>query len=277
MAKDLDPIATHGWRHRLHEVIFEADTREGRWFDIILIVSILSSVVVIMLESVASVRARHGTLLRGMEWGYTVLFTIEYLLRLLCVRRPTAYARSFFGLVDLFSVLPSYLSVLLPGTQYLIVIRILRILRVFRVLKLVQYWREASTLGRALRASSRKIFVFLYVVVILVVIIGSLMYVIEGERNGFTSIPRSVYWAIVTLTTVGYGDIAPATSIGQTLAALVMILGYGIIAVPTGIVTTEMARESGGRKGISTQSCPFCMAEGHDRDAHFCKYCGGKL
>jgi voltage-gated potassium channel len=263
------------FRNKLHEIIFEADTPSGKLFDVGLIVTILLSVLVVLMESVASIRKDYGELLRSLEWGFTIAFSIEYLLRLYCVGKPLRYAASFYGIVDLLAIIPTYLSVILPGTQYLLVIRTIRILRVFRVLKLVQYWTEARTLTRALRASRRKIFVFLYAVMILVIIIGSLMYLIEGEQSGFTSIPRSIYWAIVTLTTVGYGDIAPATNLGQTLAAIVMIIGYGIIAVPTGIVTAELARES--RQNLTAIACPECSAEGHDSDAIHCKYCGAKL
>lgn len=266
-----------GSRHRyvLHEIIFEADTLPGKIFDIWLIVTILLSVIVVMFDSVASIRQKHAPLLHLLEWVFTIVFTIEYLLRLYCVGKPLRYATSFFGVVDLLAILPTYLSLILPGSQYLMIVRMLRIIRVFRVFKLAQYISEGQVLRRALYASRRKIGVFVYVVMILVVIIGALMYLIEGEASGFTSIPRGIYWAIVTLTTVGYGDIAPITSLGQTLAALVMIIGYGIIAVPTGIVTAEMAKESG--RQISTQACPECSAEGHDADARYCKYCGAKL
>lgn len=263
------------WRKILHEIIFEADTPAGKLFDVGLILTILISVVVVMLDSVAGIRERYGEFLRLLEWIFTLLFTVEYFLRLLCVINPIGYARSFYGIVDLLAVLPTYLSLILPGTQYFLVIRMLRILRVFRVLKLVQYLSEANTLRRAVYASRRKIFVFLYTVLIIVTIVGALMYFIEGPEHGFTSIPRSIYWAIVTLTTVGYGDIAPLTSIGQSIAAFVMVLGYGIIAVPTGIVTAELSREV--KKEISTQVCPHCSAEGHDYDAVYCKYCGHKI
>lgn len=263
------------WRGVLHEIIFEADTRTGKIFDIILIISILLSVIAVMLDSVQPIQLKYGSLLYGIEWLFTVLFTGEYILRLLCVGRPLCYATSFFGIVDLLAIIPTYLSLILPGTQYLLVIRILRVLRIFRVLKLVQYLGEARVLTQALRASGRKIIVFLFAVVTIAVIFGSLMYLIEGVENGFTSIPRSIYWAIVTLTTVGYGDISPKTNIGQFIAAFIMIMGYGIIAVPTGIVTVEMARVQ-DRK-ISTQACPECSAEGHDSDAIYCKYCSAKL
>ena len=226
-----DPPPLRAWRRVLHEVIFEADTPTGKGFDIVLIFSILASVAAVMLDSIAPVQMQYGRLLYGIEWFFTLLFTIEYLLRLLCVGRPAKYAVSFYGMVDLLAIIPTYLSLVLPGSQYLLVIRILRILRIFRILKLVAYLGEARLLVKALRASGRKITVFLYTVLTLVVIFGSLMYVIEGGESGFTSIPRSIYWAIVTLTTVGYGDIAPQTGIGQTLASVVMILGYAIIAV----------------------------------------------
>lgn len=264
------------WRQRLHEIIFEADTPAGKVFDIVLIFSILLSIVATMLDSVAAIRQAHGDLLLTVEWFFTVLFTIEYVLRLISIGSPLKYATSFYGLVDLLSIIPTYLSLLFPTSKYLLVIRILRILRVFRVLKLVQYLKEANLLINALRASLRKITVFLFTVLTMVVIFGSLMYVIEGEGNGFTSIPRSIYWAIVTMTTVGYGDISPVTSLGQTLASLIMIIGYGIIAVPTGIVSVEMS-QAWKHKPVSTQACPECSAEGHDHDAKHCKYCGSKL
>ncbi len=267
--------ARRDWRHTLHTVIFEADTRAGRAFDITLIGLILLSVLAVILESVSGIRVRYGVELQAIEWAFTILFTIEYLLRLISIGRPLLYARSFFGLVDLLAIIPTYLSALIPGTQFLLVIRLLRILRIFRILKLAQYVVEAQSLVLALNATRRKIEVFLFVVVTLVVIIGSLMYVIEGEEHGFTSIPTSIYWAIVTLTTVGYGDISPSTPIGQALASVVMILGYGIIAVPTGLVTAELMRKPIGP--ISTQACPACSADGHDADAVFCKYCGERL
>ncbi len=265
----------NGWRKLLHEVIFEADTPAGKAFDIALIASILLSVAAVMLESIAPVRLRYGEALSITEWFFTILFTIEYVLRLLCVGKPHKYACSFFGIVDLLAVAPTYASILIPGSHYLLVIRLLRILRIFRLLKLVQYMNEARLITQALRASSRKIAVFLFTVLTLIVIFGSLIYLIEGEKNGFISIPRSIYWTIVTLTTVGYGDISPQTGLGQFLASIVMILGYGIIAVPTGIVTVEMAH--GFKKEVTTQSCPDCGAEGHDPDAAYCKYCGKKL
>jgi voltage-gated potassium channel len=264
-----------GWRGRLHEVIFEADTRAGRAFDVGLIGLILLSVLAVMLESVGRVRALYGAELYAAEWAFTLLFTLEYALRLASVRRPLRYASSFFGVVDLLAIIPTYLSLLVPGSQYLLIVRILRLLRIFRVLKLAEHLSEADVLMRALRASRRKISVFLLTVLTMVVVIGTLLYVIEGEENGFTSIPVGIYWAVVTLTTVGYGDISPKTPAGQTLAAAVMIIGYGIIAVPTGIVTVEIAQAA--RKPVSTQACPDCAAQGHDVDAVHCKYCGAKL
>ena len=272
--REVAPPRAH-WRTVLHEVIFEADTPLGKGFDVLLIVSILASVMVVMFDSVDAVQSHYGKLLYGIEWLFTILFTVEYLLRLMCVGRPLKYAISFYGTVDLLAIIPTYVSLFLPGSQYLLVIRILRILRIFRILKLVSYLGEARRLIQALQASRRKIAVFLYTVMTLVVIFGSLMYVIEGGDHGFTSIPRSIYWAIVTLTTVGYGDISPQTVLGQTLASMVMILGYAIIAVPTGIVTVEMSRTF-GRK-ISTQVCPECSAEDHDADARYCKFCGAML
>ena len=263
-------------RARLHEVIFESNTRAGRYFDLALIWLILLSVATVILESVREVREPYGEQLYALEWFFTLLFTVEYGLRLLSVRRPLRYATSFFGVVDVLAIIPTYLSVFVPGSQYLLVIRILRLLRVFRLLKLSEYVTEADILRHALRMSRRKISVFISAVVLLVVIIGALMYVIEGEANGFTSIPRSIYWAIVTMTTVGYGDLSPRTSLGQVVASIVMIIGYGIIAVPTGIVSVELAQAVRDKK-VTSLLCPSCEAEGHDSDASCCKYCGAKL
>lgn len=263
------------WRQTLHDIIFEADTLAGKIFDVALIVCIVISIVAVSLESVASIEAAYGVLLRRIEWVFTGLFTLEYLLRLGCTRQPWRYAMSFFGLVDLLSILPTYLNLVLAGSHYFLVIRSLRVLRVFRILKLAQYVHDASLLTQALYASRRKITVFLIAVFTLVIVIGALMYVIEGEANGFTSIPLSVYWAIVTLTTVGYGDLSPQTNFGRAFASLVMILGYGIIAVPTGIVSVELSRAEAG--AVSTQVCPECTAEGHDPDTVYCKYCSAAL
>lgn len=266
---------TSAWKQRLYEVIFEADTPAGKAFDVCLIVAIAGSVLVVMLDSVEGIGNRWGGLLHGLEWGFTLLFTLEYLLRLVSVRYPLRYARSFLGIVDLLAILPTYISLVVPGTRYLLVIRILRVMRVFRVFKLVYYLGEAEVLVRALKASRRKITVFLTAVMSLVVILGSVMYMIEGAANGFTSIPKSIYWTIVTLTTVGYGDISPRTNLGQALASMIMILGYAVIAVPTGIVTAELTLRS--RKGVTTQVCPSCLLEGHDPDAVFCKRCSAPL
>jgi voltage-gated potassium channel len=229
---------------------------------------------VVLLDSVRSVREEHGELLVQAEWAFTIVFTIEYILRLISVRRPLGYATSFFGVIDLLAILPSYASLFFPGVHYLLAVRILRLLRIFRILKLAEYVSEARVITSALRASARKISVFLLAIVILVTIIGSLMYVIEGEANGFINIPTGIYWAIVTLTTVGYGDLSPQTGIGKAFASVVMILGYAIIAVPTGIVTVELGRSN---KQISTQVCPDCSSQDHDADAIYCKYCAARL
>lgn len=265
---------TEGWRARIHEVIFEAETPTGRSFDLLLMWTILLSVTAVMLETIESVRASHGVPLRRAEWAFTILFSVEYVVRLACVRRPLAYATSFFGVVDLLAVVPTYLSVLVPGTQSLLVIRALRLLRLFRILKLARYVTESNELLLALKGSRRKIVVFLGWILGLVTILGSLMYVIEGPASGFTSAPRGVYWAIVTMTTVGYGDITPQTTLGQVVSAFVMILGYCIIAVPTGIVSAELVRPVGR---VSTEACPACSREGHEPDARHCKHCGAAL
>lgn len=260
-----------GLRGKLNTVIFGTDTRSGRLFDLVLIVAIVASVGAVLVESVQDVRSEYGGLFYGLEWMFTILFSIEYALRLWCAASPARYARSFFGVVDLLACIPTYLSILVPGAQFLLVIRLLRILRVFRILKLAQYVAEADTLVRALRASRRKIALFVYAVLTLVVILGSLMYLVEGAENGFTSIPRSIYWAIVTLTTVGYGDISPQTNLGQFLASIIMIMGYGIIAVPTGIVTAELVR------GSSAMECAECGLADHSVDARYCRNCGEAL
>ena len=264
------------WRQRLHEVIFEADTAGGKAFDLTLIVCIALSIIVVMLDSIQDLHDRYGSLLYVAEWVFTLLFTAEYVLRLLSVGRPLRYALSFYGIVDFLSIVPTYLSIFVPGTQYLLVIRSLRVLRIFRIFKLSQYVGEARQLTRALHSSRRKIMIFYFTVIHIVVIVGAMMYLIEGRENGFTSIPRSIYWAIVTITTVGYGDIAPQTNVGQAVAAFLMITGYAILAVPTGIVTAEWAMQNRQRI-ISTQSCPQCSSEGHDADAKFCKHCGADM
>lgn len=274
MQSEFKEPAESNWRHRLYEIVFEAETSAGRAFDITVITLILLSVIAVFFESVRSMRDAFGSELRLIEWAFTILFSIELLLRLIAVKRPVRYLLSFYGLVDLLAILPTYLSLLVPGTQYLLTIRILRLLRIFRILKLTEYVSGGRVILSALRASKQKISVFLVAVLTIVTVVGSLMYVIEGEENGFTDIPTSIYWAIVTLTTVGYGDLAPQTALGKLLASIVMILGYGIIAVPTGIVTAELARQG---VGSSTHVCPECHAEGHDVDAVHCKYCGAIL
>ena len=271
-----DKSKHQSWRLKLHEIIFEADTRAGKIFDILLIVAILLSVSVVMLDSIPKMHQHYGDQLFIAEWVFTILFSIEYLLRIMTVGRPLKYITSFFGIIDFLAIVPTYLSLLFPGTQMLAVIRILRVLRIFRVLKLVQYLGEAQTLVIALKASRRKIIVFMFTVLTLVVIFGSIMYMVESDESGFESIPHGIYWAIVTLTTVGYGDIAPQTDFGRALAAIVMILGYSILAVPTGIITAELTLGAGKGK-VSTQACPECSAEGHDFDAKYCKYCGSRL
>lgn len=267
------PRRETSFRGRLHEIIFEADTPAGKLFALVLQFSILFSVLIVMLDSVQALRQTYGAFFYAAEWGFTLLFTLEYLLRLYCIQRPLKYACSFFGVVDLLAVIPTYVAVFLPGGQYLLTIRILRLLRIFRILKLATYVGEAEALVLALRASGRKIAVFMLTIVTLVIIFGSMMYIIEGAEHGFTSIPRSIYWAVVTMTTVGYGDISPQTDLGQSLAAFIMIMGYGIIAIPTGIVTAELAC----KRQVTTQSCPGCSAAGHDPDADFCKFCGTEL
>jgi len=263
------------FRERLRVVIFEADTRAGKAFDVALLVTIGLSILAVMLESVPNLNTEHGTLLRGAEWAFTGLFSIEYVVRLYSVPRPLRYARSFFGIVDLLSILPSFVSLIVPGAQSMLVIRALRLLRVFRVFKLARFLGEANVLLIAIRASQHKIGVFLGTLSILIVIVGTLMFLVEGQGVGFTSIPQSMYWAIVTMTTVGYGDIVPRTVPGQVLASLVMMIGYAIIAIPTGIVTAEIVAAS--RAPITTRSCPGCLSEGHATSARYCRDCGEPL
>ncbi|MGK7388765.1 MAG: ion transporter [Candidatus Cyclobacteriaceae bacterium M2_1C_046] len=266
------------WKNKLHEVIFEADTFEGKLFDILLLIAILLSILAVMLESVPAIFAEYGDELYILEWIFTILFTIEYILRIIAVTKPSKYIFSFYGIIDLLSFLPLYLSFFIVGAHSLMVIRSIRLLRVFRVLKLGRFLGEAMHLSNALKASRTKILVFIFAVFTLVIIMGTVMYIVEGPERGFTSIPKSVYWAVVTLTTVGYGDITPQTPLGQALSTLLMIMGYGIIAVPTGIVSAEMSnRKNLPHSKISTQVCPHCSAEGHDIDAEFCKKCGGHL
>ncbi|MCB9190314.1 MAG: ion transporter [Flavobacteriales bacterium] len=258
----------------VEEVIFGVETRWGKTFDVVLLWAILLSLVAIMFESIPAFREQHGAALYIIEWAFTIFFTIEYALRLWASEKPKEYAFSFLGVIDLLAIIPTYLSLIVVGSQFLLVIRAIRLLRVFRILKLVRYLKGAQMLVTAMNASKEKIFVFLTSVVTLAVILGTLMYMVEGGENGFDSIPRSIYWAIVTLTTVGYGDIAPGTTVGQFLAALIMILGYSIIAVPTGIVSVEIARASDEGTGIT---CPRCGETEHFENARFCHKCGEKF
>ncbi|MGY6518825.1 MAG: ion transporter [Lysobacteraceae bacterium] len=267
--------ADDGLRGRLFHTIFEHDTPGAKLFDIALIVAILTSVLVTMLDSVAAYRAQYGAVFYGLEWGFTLVFTVEYLVRLWVVDRPGRYARSFFGVIDLLAVLPTYLALLFAGTQYLLVIRILRILRIFRVLKLVRYIDEASVLADALSNSWRKILVFLAAIVALVTVFGAVMYLVEGPDNGFDNIPLSAYWAIVTVATVGFGDIAPVTPLGRSIASVLILIGYGIIAVPTGIYTAELAGSMSRR--FRGRRCAACGLVGHETDALHCRHCGEEL
>lgn len=263
------------FRQKLYAVIFEAETVEGKVFDVMLLVLILSSVLVVTLESISSLNRHYFQVFRLIEWSFTIIFTIEYFLRIYSTPKPLKYIFSFFGIVDFLSIIPAYLSLLIVGSQYLLVVRVLRLLRIARIFKLTRFINEGQVLSRALRASFTKILVFLGVVLTVVVIVGSLMYIIEGTASGFTSIPVSIYWTIVTLTTVGYGDIAPVTPLGQVLASFIMVMGYGIIAVPTGIVSVELARSD--RETAATRTCPNCHKEGHVIGANFCFNCGYKF
>ena len=269
---DGEPLSS--WRENLNEIIFGVETPLAKAFDLVLIVCILMSVVVVMLGSVTSLQQQYGRWFYWLEWFFTGLFSLEFLLRLISVRKPWLYLRSFFGIVDFLAIIPTYLVFLFPGIKYMLMIRVLRLLRIFRVLKLSEYMGEAQVLLIALSHSRQKIMVFLYAVGTLVVIFGSIMYVVEDESAGFTSIPKSVYWAIVTMTTVGYGDIAPQTVIGQIIASLMMIVGYGIIAVPTGIYSAELVKV---HRRVNNHACPDCGAVGHEFDARFCRICGHAL
>lgn len=271
-----------GLRRRLYDIIFEIDTPAGRGFDIALVCAILLSILVVVLDSVPSLHREHGTILNVLEWVFTLLFTVEYLARLACVQRPWRYAGGFYGVIDLLAVLPTYFSLLLPGSALLLDIRILRLLRVFRIFKLTLYIEEYTRLGEALAASRRKIMVFLSVVLMAVLILGTMMYVVEGPEHGYTSIPVAMYWAIVTMTTVGYGDITPHTHLGKTIASFMMLLGWGILAVPTGIVTAEMSARRGDRRqgplrAAAARVCPACGSGGHETASRFCKDCGAAL
>ena len=266
------------WRNQLHEIIYEADTPAGKFFDLSLLVVILLSIVLVMVESIEPIGTKYALIFNILEWIITVLFSLEYIARIVCVKKPRAYIFSFYGIVDFLSTVPKYISLFVVGTNSLLALRALRLLRVFRILKLTRFIGESTNFGRALKRSKIKIAVFLSFVLVLCIILGTVMYLVEGDKNsGFTSIPRSIYWAIVTLTTVGYGDIAPISALGQFIASLIMILGYGIIAIPTGIVTSEMSRKE--RKNIpkNTQSCSSCTESSHADDAQFCHKCGFPL
>jgi len=264
------------WKTRLHEIIYEAETKEGKLFDVILLIFILASVVLVMLESVQSINEKYYELLNISEWIITILFSIEYILRIVSVKKPLFYIFSFYGIIDLLSTIPKYLSFIIVGSHNLIALRALRLLRVFRILKLTRYIGASNNLMLAMKASKTKIAVFLYFVIILCIILGTIMYIIEGAENGFTNIPKSIYWAIVTLTTVGFGDITPQTPFGQFIASIIMILGYAIIAIPTGIVSSEMTKKNQILEE-NTEVCPNCAAEHHKENAKHCYNCGSNL
>lgn len=264
------------WKERLHEIIYEADTKEGKLFDIILLVAIIASIVLVMLESIQSIDSKYHDLLNIGEWIITILFTIEYILRIISIKKPLGYIFSFYGIIDLLSTIPKYISFIVVGSQNLIALRALRLLRVFRILKLTRYVGASNRLIVALKASRAKIAVFLFFIVILCTILGTIMYIVEGEANGFTNIPKSIYWTIVTLTTVGFGDITPQTPLGQLIASVIMILGYAIIAIPTGIVSSEMTK-SNQELQENTQVCTNCSKDYHKEKAKFCFHCGSLL
>ena len=273
------------WKSKLHDIIYEADTPEGKLFDIILLITIIASVILVMLESIKSIDSKYHTVLDVLEWAITILFSIEYVARIVTVKKPSKYIFSFYGIIDLLSTIPKYISFVFGGIHALVALRALRLLRVFRILKLARYLGASNNLVSALRASRVKISVFLFAVIIVAIILGTVMYLIEGEENGFTNIPKSVYWCIVTLTTVGFGDIAPQTPLGQFIASLVMVLGYGIIAVPTGVVSAEYANQQSNKNKapktpdvpLNSQSCQNCLTIGHKDNAEFCYTCGEEL
>ncbi|MBP8793136.1 MAG: ion transporter [Lutibacter sp.] len=269
-------IKNTNWKNQLHKIIYEADTPAGKWFDLMLIITIIISIILVMLESVHSFDAKYHRFLNYSEWVITILFTIEYILRVITIKKPTSYIFSFYGVIDLLATIPKYISLIFVGTHALVALRALRLLRIFRVLKLARYLGASKTLSTALKASRTKIAVFLLTVLILTIILGTIMYLVEGPINGFTSIPYSMYWAIVTLTTVGYGDISPHTPLGQFISSIVMILGYGIIAVPTGIVTSEMTKMD-NIPHKNTEHCPHCNTDKHIDNAIYCHKCGKKL
>lgn len=265
------------WRKKIYTIIFEAETPKGKWFDVILLWAIFISVLVVILETIPTFHAEYFAAFYIVEWTFTILFSVEYFLRLLSVKKPWLYITSFMGIVDLLAVIPTYLSIFIVGSQYLMVIRIIRLVRIFRVFKLIHFLNEARKLRKALRDSIFKITVFIGVVIIIVLIFATLMFLIEGPENGFSSIPKSMYWTIVTITTVGYGDIAPQTVLGRSLASIIMLMGYAIIAVPTGIVTAQFARKHTSKDSVRVTACPNCSQEGHDSNAEYCKHCGFPL
>ncbi|TSE09526.1 MULTISPECIES: ion transporter [Aquimarina] len=265
------------WKDKLHEIIYEADTPAGKSFDVIILIMILASIILVMLESVSYLNDKYASLFNALEWVITIVFTIEYFLRIIAINKPKNYIFSFFGIIDLLSTVPKYLSILFVGTHALVALRALRLLRVFRILKLARFIGESNNLVKALKASRVKISVFLLAVIIVAIILGTVMYLVEGSDHGFNSIPKSVYWCIVTLTTVGYGDISPETPLGQLIASIIMILGYGIIAVPTGIVSAEYTQQVKHKMPLNTQHCSNCNADNHLDGAKFCHKCGEDL
>ena len=270
------PSRSLTWKQRLHEIIYESNTPAGKIFDVSLLLLIIASIIIVILDSSKQMHAEYGEIFYVLEWIFTIVFTIEYILRLLTIKRPLRYVFSFLGLIDLLAIIPSYLSFFFAGAQSLLVLRALRLLRIFRIFKLSHYLSEMQFLGVAIRGSMRKISIFMMIVLTLVIIMGSVMYLVEGGQNGFNSIADSIYWAIVTITTVGYGDISPVTPAGKFVASAIMLMGYAIIAVPTGIVTTEMALAM-RKKEHQHEACPSCGREGHDANAKYCKFCGEKL
>ncbi|NMH64325.1 ion transporter [Shewanella salipaludis] len=265
----------HGLRHRLRVVIFGTDTPAGRYFDLALILCIVLSVALVFLDTIRSINQEYSQLIRGLEWVFTVIFTLEYGLRLYSSTKPLAYARSFYGVVDLLSILPSYLAIFIPGANVTLVIRVLRLFRIFRVLKLLRYLSEGNVLLKAILQSGRKVFIFFFSVSLIIMVLGAIMYVVEGPVNGFSSIPKSIYWTVVTITTVGYGDITPKTNLGQAIAAFTMLLGYSIIAIPTGILTVEISQEMNRSRDL--RRCSNCLKIGHENNALYCNHCGSEL
>lgn len=272
----MEERAAQPWQKRLHNTIYEANTPAGKAFDVALLIAIFASILVVMLDSVASLHAAYGRLFFVLEWTFTILFTIEYVLRLFSIQRPLRYVLSPIGIIDLLAIVPSFLSFFFPGIHSLLVFRAFRLLRIFRIFKLGHFLTEAEFLTAAIRGSVRKIAIFMLAVIVLIVILGSVMYLVEGEEAGFTSIPESIYWGVVTVTTVGYGDIAPVTPLGKAIASVMMLIGYGVIAVPTGLITSELATNI-HRRGHSSETCGACGREGHDADARHCKWCGAVL